>query len=184
MIDSPFLIVVSGLPASGKSTLARQLHKALQLPLLDKDDIQAPFVNHLNPSTLEQKRLLSTSADEALLTLAKKLHQGIVCSFWHHPGSTIAPGTPAQWMRLITGKVLEIYCHCSAATALERLTIRQQIAAIGEAVKSPPAGALAEYNIQIDLGPLGLTDSITVDTEQPVNLQHLIPKIRQFLETH
>ena len=182
MNQDPFLIVMSGLPASGKSTLAHQLQKALQLPLIDKDDILSPFNNHLNPSSIEQKRLLSSSADEVFITLAKKLNQGIICSFWHHPGSTNTPGTPADWLRLMPGKVLEIYCHCSAETAIERFTIRQQKAAIGEAVKPMSAGAKAEYQIQVSLGPLDITDSISVDTEEPVNLQHLLPKIRAFLE--
>ena len=96
MNQDPFLIVLSGLPASGKSTLARQLQKALHLPLIDKDDTLAPFNNHLNPSSIEQKRLLSTSADEVFVTLAKKLNQGIICSFWHHPGATNTPGTPTE----------------------------------------------------------------------------------------
>jgi hypothetical protein len=182
MNQEPFLIVLSGLPASGKSTLARQLQTALHLPLIDKDDILAPFNNHLNPTSIEQKRLLSASADEAFVTLAQKLNRGIICSFWHHPGATNTPGTATDWLRLMPGKVLEIYCHCSAETAIERFTIRQQKAAIGEAVKAMSAGARAEYQIQVALGPLALTDSISVDTEEPVNLQPLLPKIQTLLE--
>jgi shikimate kinase len=33
------LVVVSGLPGSGKTTLGRRLAQALNLPLIDKDDI-------------------------------------------------------------------------------------------------------------------------------------------------
>jgi len=80
------------------------------------------------------------------------------------------------------GKVLETYCHCSAETAIERFTIRQQKAAIGEAVKAISAGAKTEYQIRASLGPLGITDSIPVDTEAPVNLQHVSPKIETMLE--
>ena len=36
-MTAPRLVVVSGLPASGKSTVARTLAGALGLPLLDKD---------------------------------------------------------------------------------------------------------------------------------------------------
>ncbi len=35
----PRFVVVTGLPASGKSTIARQLCAALALPLLDKDEL-------------------------------------------------------------------------------------------------------------------------------------------------
>ena len=36
----PYLVVVSGLPASGKTTLAKRLADELRLPLLAKDDIK------------------------------------------------------------------------------------------------------------------------------------------------
>ena len=182
MSSSPFLIVVSGLPASGKSTLARQLHEAMQLPLLDKDDILSPFSRQLAPASLEQKRLLSSCADEALIDLAKHMHQGIVWSFWHHPGATNTPGTKADWLRLMPGKVLEIYCHCTAETAIERFTIRHQREAMNEPKKAPPSAALSEYKIQASLGPLDLTESLSVSTETPVNLQHLMPEIKTKLQ--
>jgi len=38
-MPKPF-VVVSGLPCSGKSTLARRLALALDLPVIDKDDIR------------------------------------------------------------------------------------------------------------------------------------------------
>jgi gluconate kinase len=182
MSSSPFLIVVSGLPASGKSTLARQLHEAMNLPLLDKDDILAPFNRQFNPTSLEQRRLLSSCADEALIQLAKQIHQGIVCSFWHHPGSSNTPGTKADWLKLIPGQVLEIYCHCTPETAIERFTIRHQREAMNEPKKSPPGAALSEYKIQAALGPLDITESLSVSTETPVNLQHLIPEIKAALQ--
>ena len=182
MSSSPFLIVLSGLPASGKSTLARQLHEAMNLPLLDKDDILAPFNRQINPTSIEQKRLLSSCADEALIQLAKQMHQGIICSFWHHPGASNTPGTNADWLKLMPGKVIEIYCHCTPETAIERFTIRHQREAMNEPKKNPPSAALSEYKIQASLGPLDITESLSVSTETPVNLQHLIPEIKAALQ--
>ena len=46
----PF-VVVSGLPASGKSTLSRRLATALSLPMLDKDDILEGLFESLAPET-------------------------------------------------------------------------------------------------------------------------------------
>ena len=180
--STPFLIVVSGLPASGKSTLAKRLHEALDLPLLDKDDIIVPFNRQLNPTSIEQKRLLSSCADEVLIQLAKQVHQGIVCTFWHHPGSPNTPGTNADWLKLMPGHVLEIYCHCTPDTAIERFTIRHQRETMNEPKQKPPGAALSEYKIQAALGPLNITQSLSVSTETPVNLQHLIPEIKTALQ--
>ena len=87
-----------------KSTFSAPITNSATL-LIDKDDILAPFNNHLNTTSIEQQRLLSASA-----------------------------------------------------------------------------GARAEYQIQVTLGPLALTDSISVDTEEPVNLQPLLAKIQTLLE--
>jgi len=52
-------IVVSGLPASGKSTLARQLAPAFGLPLYDKDDILAALFDMMGPVDADLRQRLS-----------------------------------------------------------------------------------------------------------------------------
>src|SRR4051794_10844242 len=44
---SPLAVVVSGIPASGKTTLARQLALALELPLVSKDVIKEALFDAL-----------------------------------------------------------------------------------------------------------------------------------------
>ena len=102
-------IVVSGLPASGKSSLANQLQASLGLPLLDKDTILEPLNLAFRATNAEQRRHVSTSADQVFVAVAKQLGMGVLCTFWNHPASTTTPGTDTQWLRTSAAQIIEVY---------------------------------------------------------------------------
>ena len=52
----PKIIIVNGLPASGKTTLAKQISKDLEIPVIFKDQIKEDLFDSLN---LEPSRDLS-----------------------------------------------------------------------------------------------------------------------------
>lgn len=54
----PPLVIVSGAPASGKTTLARLLADRLPLPLLAKDRLRQIFRDAFNADTREENRRL------------------------------------------------------------------------------------------------------------------------------
>jgi predicted kinase len=58
----PLVIIVSGLPASGKSSLARQLARELQLPLIYKDGIKESLFDSLGWRDRDWSRKLSQAA--------------------------------------------------------------------------------------------------------------------------
>ena len=72
-MQSPQLIVVTGLPATGKSTLARELARLLQAPLVGKDMIKEPLLDVLGAGDDVHSRLLSTASFAILFTLAREL---------------------------------------------------------------------------------------------------------------
>jgi predicted kinase len=49
-IELPILVVVTGRPASGKTTLAHALAKAVRCPLISRDEIKEGFINTLKSS--------------------------------------------------------------------------------------------------------------------------------------
>ena len=49
-IELPMLVVVTGRPASGKTTLAHALAKAIRCPLISRDEIKEGFINTLKSS--------------------------------------------------------------------------------------------------------------------------------------
>ena len=65
------LILVAGMPATGKSTLARKLTKTLHLPVLEKDDIKEEMFDTIGYADLAAKRQLAKAAAAVLLRVAR-----------------------------------------------------------------------------------------------------------------
>jgi len=76
-MQSPRLIVVTGLPATGKSTLANELARWLHAPLLGKDMIKEPLLDVLGAGDLAHSRLLSMASFAILFAVAREL---LTCS--------------------------------------------------------------------------------------------------------
>jgi len=64
------LVVVSGLPASGKSTVGAALAERLGMPIIDKDAILEALFETLGSPDLLERRRLSRASDEVLYALA------------------------------------------------------------------------------------------------------------------
>lgn len=67
------LIVLTGMPASGKSTAAKFLSEALCLPVLEKDAIKEALFDTLGFSCYAEKRKLDHVANAVLLRCARVL---------------------------------------------------------------------------------------------------------------
>lgn len=61
------LIIIAGMPATGKSTVAGEIGKALGMPILEKDDIKEEMFDTIGYTDLIQKRALDTAATNILL---------------------------------------------------------------------------------------------------------------------
>ncbi|HEX7102038.1 MAG TPA: AAA family ATPase [Nitrolancea sp.] len=70
---SPLLVIVSGPPASGKTTIGQMLAAALELPLLTKDGIKELLADSLNVEGIEWSKKLGVASFELLFDLANRL---------------------------------------------------------------------------------------------------------------
>ena len=76
-------VVVSGLPGSGKSTLARRLASALNLPLIDKDEILDRLFDSKGVGDSTWRRTLSRESDVILQREAVSLDGAVLAAGWN-----------------------------------------------------------------------------------------------------
>jgi predicted kinase len=120
----PLVIVVNGLPATGKTTLARRLSADLHLPLLAKDAIKETLFETLGWSDRAWSRRLGTATMALLyVLLEEQLRAGqpciVECNFYpDRDGERFRalqqthPFTPFQILCVADGPTLyERYCQ-------------------------------------------------------------------------
>ena len=79
-------VVVSGLPGSGKSTVARLVSPALNLPVIDKDDILERLFDSKGVGDASWRRALSRESDVIFEEEAKASDGALLVSFWRLEG--------------------------------------------------------------------------------------------------
>lgn len=70
------IIIVAGMPASGKTTFVNKLSKALGYPVLEKDAIKEELFDVIGFQNYEQKRQMDVAATAVLLRCADSLLAG------------------------------------------------------------------------------------------------------------
>ena len=121
----PF-VIVSGLPGSGKTRLARRLTMPLGLPLVDKDDILERLFTERGVGDARWRRALSRESDVILQREASQSNGAIVVSFWHLPDMPVDSGTPTDWLSTLPAPVLHLHCRCTPEIAARRFVQRHR----------------------------------------------------------
>ena len=96
-------VVVSGPPASGKSSLAPALAAELDLPLLAKDVIKDALVEVLDAPDLPRSRELGRAAVHVLLTVARTAGRGVLEGVWYDRSAPRSRPCPAPSSRCSAG---------------------------------------------------------------------------------
>jgi predicted kinase len=111
-------VVVSGPPASGKSTLAPALAEFLGLPLLAKDTIKDALMSHLPVPDVAASRELGRAAVAVMLAVAADSPVGAVLE------SNFFRSKAGAELAALPGRVIEVFCRCDRGVAAARFAAR------------------------------------------------------------
>jgi predicted kinase len=163
-------VVVSGPPASGKSTIAPQVAGSLRLPLLAKDTVKEALMAVLPPADVEASRSLGRAAFRAVFAVAAESSAGAVLEAPFHR-------TAAGDIARLPGTVIEVFCRCDRDVALRRYRARAASRQPGHFDTVRKDHEL--WNDDVARPVAGGWPVIEVDTNRPVDVTALAAEIRR-----
>ena len=126
-IQVPTLIVVAGPPASGKTTLARQLALALRMPLICKDTLKESLFDHLAASDRAWSRRLGGAVVQCMYALAEEILGAgaslILESTFVHP---LTFGELEQLLEATGARLSVVYCYAAPEVLSRRFNERSR----------------------------------------------------------
>jgi predicted kinase len=161
------VILVNGLPASGKSTLAAKLALLLGCPMLSKDAVMESLAE-FTAETVDGSALGGIAMD-TVWSLAAAIEDGaVIDSFWF-------AGRDDEFVRAGIARsgatrVVEIWCQVPKEVAVQRFEAR---------ARHPVHGAQIDFQIG-DLGgaqPIAIWPVVRVDTSAPTDFDRLLPEL-------
>jgi predicted kinase len=125
VIEAPMLVIVTGAPGSGKTTLSRILARQLKLPLLTKDQLKIDLADVLGAPNRAATQRLTAIAFRQLFGLVDEqleLGIGVVLEANLYRGQAEPDVRPL----LPRARVMQIHCETSFETSARRFTVRAE----------------------------------------------------------
>ncbi len=167
---------MSGVPCSGKTTLARRLAPALGLPVIDKDEFLERLFESQTVVGVHTRGKLSRESDQSFESAAKQSNGGILVSHWRLRGMSEHSGTPTHWLAGLPDRIVNVRCVCPVDLAAERFLNRKRHPGHLDQLV-PPDRALSSILDYARLEPLEIGRVIKVDTSREPGIERLIADI-------
>ncbi len=166
------IVVVAGVPGSGKTTLAQVLAPRLGLPLIAKDTIKEALFDALGTGDLPWSEQLGSASHRVMYAVAREVGSAMLeANFW--------PGTSERDLIALKRPLLQIYCQCPLDLAVTRYRAR-----IASPDRHP--GHLPEHQRDEVIARWATTQPrplhldapiIEVDTAVPVDIDALVARV-------
>lgn len=167
------LVLVNGLPGSGKTTLGGSIAAALDVPLVSKDVIKEALAD-VAAGTVASRRLGQIASDTMWELAAAIPGTAVVESWWHAPRDLAF--VTAGVARSGRPRLVQVWCEVPADVARRRYDERRRhpIHVVGEEARMQ-AEEWTEFS------PLPIEPVVEVDTTGPVDLEPVVARIRAAL---
>jgi predicted kinase len=163
-------VIISGPPASGKTTLGRLLAEELGLPYMAKDTIKSALIAELGAVDVAASRRLGAAAMRSLVEVAIEAGRGVL------DGSWLRDRTSEQVLRL-PGHVVEVFCRCTQSVMEQRFHKRTATRGAGHFDNDRSWDELWGDQTSEPVG--AAWPVIEVDSTQPVDVPALAHAVRQ-----
>jgi len=173
------VVLVNGIPASGKSTLTQAISSRLNLPVLTLDAVKEPFMSSFAPVDRQRNRQLGCAAYQAIWKIVGQAPAGCVylidAWFGFQPKSVLEQGLATAG----AGRALELWLDISPDEAVSRYQARLSNRMPGHpgAEYLPELRRLAEQAQPMAVGPVLRMDAADphIDAAERWLLQQLQP---------
>jgi predicted kinase len=179
--DAPLLIVVTGPPASGKTTLASALAEELRLPLLAKDEIKETLFDVLGTGERRWGRRLGHATFAVLFAVAAQLlRAGRPLVF---EGNFARGPAEAEFRALPPHRLVQVVCSAPPELILARYRERAHGGGRHEGhldvqLEDELAAALREGRHEALELP---GERIDVDATSPPSVEPIVARVRRLL---
>ncbi len=163
------VVLITGVPGSGKTTLARQLAPILRLPLLSMDVIKETLFATLGVHDRDWSRKLSHASQDVIWALLPDFPHGALIDLWLDPTRDV--GVAEDGLRRAgVRNVVEVLCDVPGRTAADRYAGRTR-----HPGHLPPDESTLDRirNAAELIAPLGLGPARRADTSRDVDLEEL-----------
>lgn len=125
----PLLLIVSGRPATGKTTLARMLATELKLPLIYKDGLKERLFTTLGARDRQESRRLGAASLDLIRVIAEELLSANVSLILESNFSEAYDGAPLRALIQSSGaSVAQIWLTSRPDTPVQRFELRARMA--------------------------------------------------------